>query len=186
MGDNRAFRGHQTTVTIRRVPRGSPGCLAPFALALLHGVGLGGSWHFAPPLCVSPRPAGLGNRGAAGAADAAGPGSRLPPGPVSRPLPRAGPVPLLREEERSPFLHVRLAGGGEAAVSFSESHLQPAPLSPSGSRSSILSLSHHAGQSRMPCPSPHQTSPLLIATAGAWPGPPRPLRLLGVKSTLIA
>lgn len=127
-------------VTIRRVPRGSPGCLAPFALALLHGVGLGGSWHFAPPLCASPRPAGLGNRGAAGDADAAGPGSRLPPSPVSRPLPRAGPVPLLREEERSPFLHVRLAGGGEAAVSFSESHLQPAPLSPSGSQSSILSL----------------------------------------------
>lgn len=130
-------------MTIRRVPRGSPGCLAPFALALLRGVGLGGSWHFAPPLCVSPRPAGLGNRGAAGAADAAGPGSRLPPGPVSRPAPvsrRAGPVPLLREEERSPFLLVRLAGGGEAAVSFSESHLQPAPLSPSGSQSSILSL----------------------------------------------
>lgn len=184
MGDNRAFRGHQTSDNSTRPPR-VPRLPGPVRLGASPRGGSGRFVALRPsPLCLPSscrawEPRGGGGRRRRWAGESAPARPRLQ-------TVRAGPVPLLREEERSPFLHVRLAGGGEAAVSFSESHLQPAPLSPSGSRSSILSLSHHAGQSRMPCPSPHQTSPLLIATAGAWPGPPRPLRLVGVKSTLIA
>lgn len=170
-------------VTIRRVPR-LPGSRSPWRFST--------GWVWAvrgtsPLPSVSPLVLqGLGTEGRRG------PPTPLAPGVGSRPAPSPdrchARVPSHFCGRKNGLLFCTLGWRGEGRLPFlSPNHTcnlllsaPPAPKAPSSP------CGHHAGQSRMPCPSPHQTSPLLIATAGAWPGPPRPLRLLGVKSTLIA